>query len=196
MLPRLGIRADFVDTTDLDRVEASIGPDTRGIYIETPSNPTLKVTDLRGVSRLAKDHGLLTLVDNTFLTPCLQRPLEWGADLVIHSATKFISGHSDVVSGAVVVREKELAEEIAFLQNTLGSILGVQDSWLTLRGLKTLNARMAAAEAAADRIGPGAGTDSGGSPGLLHRVGRPPWTSVAGGSGRWSRSGPFIRPGE
>lgn len=152
VLPRLGIRADFVDTTDLDRVEASIGPDTRGIYIETPSNPTLKVTDLRGVSRLAKDHGLLTLVDNTFLTPCLQRPLEWGADLVIHSATKFISGHSDVVSGAVVVREKELAEEIAFLQNTLGSILGVQDSWLTLRGLKTLNARMAAAEAAADRI--------------------------------------------
>ena len=123
-----------------------------GVSIETPSNPTLKVTDLRGVSRLAKDHGLLTLVDNTFLTPCLQRPLEWGADLVIHSATKFISGHSDVVSGAVVVREKELAEEIAFLQNTLGSILGVQDSWLTLRGLKTLNARMAAAEAAADRI--------------------------------------------
>ncbi|EGK12586.1 aminotransferase class I/II-fold pyridoxal phosphate-dependent enzyme [Kroppenstedtia eburnea] len=152
VLPRLGIRADFVDTTELDRVEAVIGPDTRGIYIETPSNPTLKVTDLGGITRLAKEHGLLTLVDNTFLTPCLQRPLEWGADLVIHSATKFISGHSDVVSGAVVVKEKGVAERIAFLQNTLGSILGVQDSWLTLRGLKTLTARMAAAQAAADRI--------------------------------------------
>ncbi|MFD1425626.1 cystathionine beta-lyase [Kroppenstedtia sanguinis] len=152
VLPRLGIRADFVDTTDLDQVEAAIRPDTRGIYIETPSNPTLKVTDLGRVTRLAKAHGLLTLVDNTFLTPCLQRPLEWGADLVIHSATKFISGHSDVVAGAVVVKEKEVAEHIAFLQNTLGSILGVQDSWLTLRGLKTLTARMMAAQTAADRI--------------------------------------------
>lgn len=152
VLPRLGIQADFVDTSDLNRVEAAIRPETRGLYIETPSNPTLKVTDLKGASRLAKEHGLLTLVDNTFLTPCFQRPLELGADLVIHSATKFIAGHSDVVAGAVVVKEKEVADRLAFLQNTLGSILGVQDAWLTLRGLKTLNARMRTSSASADRI--------------------------------------------
>ncbi|MFC4076780.1 aminotransferase class I/II-fold pyridoxal phosphate-dependent enzyme [Salinithrix halophila] len=155
VLPRMGIESSFVDTTDLAQVEAAIRPNTKALYIETPSNPTLKVTDLRGAAAIARDHGLLTIVDNTFMTPCYQRPLELGADIVVHSATKFIGGHSDVVSGLVVAREKETAERISGLQNALGSILGVQDSWLTMRGLKTLKARMDASTASAAKIAKG-----------------------------------------
>jgi cystathionine beta-lyase len=152
VLPRMGIQADFVDTTDLAAVEAAIRPQTRAIYVETPSNPTLQVTDLRGVAAIARHHRLLTLVDNTFLTPYYQRPLEWGADIVIHSATKFIGGHSDVVSGLVVVKDSDVANRLYGLQNALGAVLGVQDSWLTMRGLKTLAARMETATASAQRI--------------------------------------------
>ncbi|QKG84983.1 aminotransferase class I/II-fold pyridoxal phosphate-dependent enzyme [Kroppenstedtia pulmonis] len=152
VLSRLGISATFVDTTDLDQMEEAIQPCTRAIYIETPSNPTLKVTDLAKSSEIAGRHGLLTIVDNTFLTPCFQRPLHLGADIVIHSATKFISGHSDVVSGLVVVKDELMAERMSFLQNSLGSVLGVQDSWLTMRGLKTLKARMELTSASAMKI--------------------------------------------
>ncbi|PTX64820.1 cystathionine beta-lyase [Melghirimyces profundicolus] len=152
VLPRLGIRASFVDTTDPDQVEAAIRPETRAIYIETPSNPTLKVTDLKRAAQLAKEREILTIVDNTFMTPCLQRPLELGADIVVHSATKFIAGHSDVVSGLVAVKDPEVGERLFHLQNALGSILGVQDSWLTMRGLKTLKTRMEVSTASAHRI--------------------------------------------
>lgn len=152
VLPRMGIRATFVDTTDLNQVEAAIRPETKAVYLETPSNPTLKVTDLRKAAGLAKQKGLITIVDNTFMTPCFQRPLQMGADIVIHSATKFIAGHSDVIAGLVVVKDEKMAKSLAGLQNALGSILGVQDSWLTLRGLKTLKVRMETSTATATRI--------------------------------------------
>jgi Cystathionine beta-lyases/cystathionine gamma-synthases len=142
VLGRLGIDHTFVDTTDLSQIEKAIRPNTKVIYIETPSNPTLKITDIHAVSELAKAHRCYTFVDNTFMTPVFQRPLELGADLVLHSATKFISGHSDVVAGLAVAGSKELADKLYFLQNALGAILGVQDSWLVLRGMKTLDVRI------------------------------------------------------
>lgn len=160
VLNRLGISHTFVDTTDLERVKAAIQPNTRVIYIETPSNPTLKVTDIAAIARIAKAHGCFTFVDNTFLTPALQRPLEQGADLVLHSATKFISGHSDVVAGLAVAGSKEIGDKIGFLQNALGSILSVQDSWLLLRGLKTLNVRMKTSSASALKIAEYLGKES------------------------------------
>jgi len=142
VLERMQIEVTFVDTTQLSLVKAAIQPNTRAIFLETPSNPTLKVTDLRGVIAIAKRHGLLTIVDNTFLTPYYQRPLELGADIVLHSATKFIGGHSDVVAGLAVTKTKELGQKLYAIQNGFGAILGVQDSWLVMRGLKTLKARL------------------------------------------------------
>ncbi|GGE37110.1 cystathionine gamma-synthase [Pullulanibacillus camelliae] len=142
VLERMGIDHTFVDTSDIHAVECAIRPNTKVIYIETPSNPLLKVTNIREIVGLAKAYHILTFVDNTFLSPALQRPLELGADVVLHSATKFIGGHSDVVAGLAVVKDAELAEQLGFLQNAFGSILGVQDSWLVLRGLKTLQVRM------------------------------------------------------
>jgi len=152
VLPRLGITVDFVDTTDLNRVEAAIRPNTKGIYIETPSNPTLKVTDIAGTAEIARRHGALLIVDNTFLSPVYQNPLLLGADIVIHSATKFIGGHSDVVAGLVAVKDPTLAERIGFLQNAIGAVLGVQDAWLVLRGIKTLKTRMDTATRTAETI--------------------------------------------
>jgi len=142
VLARFGIDYSFVDMTNLDEVARQIRPNTKVIYLETPSNPLLKITDISAVAKLAKAHGCYTFVDNTFLTPALQQPLSLGADVVIHSATKFISGHSDVVAGLVVVKEQELGHRIGFLQNAFGAILGVQDCWLVLRGLKTLHIRL------------------------------------------------------
>ncbi|ASJ54710.1 cystathionine gamma-synthase [Brevibacillus formosus] len=142
VLSRMGISVTFVDATDTEAVRGAITPVTKGVYLETPSNPTLKVTDIAAVSRIAKEHGLLVIVDNTFLTPYYQRPLELGADVVIHSATKFIGGHSDVVAGLAVTREAALGEQLYFIQNGMGAILGVQDCWLVMRGLKTLKARL------------------------------------------------------
>lgn len=139
---RLGIRSTFVDATDLKAIEAAIRPETRGIYLETPSNPLIKVTDLRAVAALAKPAGIITMVDNTFMTPYLQRPLELGCDIVLHSGTKFLNGHSDVICGMAVVNDAELGNRIRFIQNGFGAILGPQDSFLTLRGLKTLKLRM------------------------------------------------------
>jgi cysteine-S-conjugate beta-lyase len=142
VLNRFGIDSSFVDTTDLQAIASALRPNTKAIYIETPSNPTLKVTDLRQVAKFAKAHELLSIVDNTFLTPYFQRPLSLGIDIVVHSATKFLGGHSDVIAGIVVVQTEEIAEQIGMLQNSFGAILGVQDSWLIMRGLKTLQARL------------------------------------------------------
>ena len=142
LFSRLGISSTFVDATDLEAIKAAIRPETRGIYLETPSNPLLKVTDLRAVADLARPLGIITLVDNTFMTPYLQRPLELGCDIVLHSGTKFLNGHSDVICGFAVVRDKELGDRIRFIQNGFGAILGPQDSFLTMRGLKTLKVRL------------------------------------------------------
>lgn len=149
---RLGIEATFVDTTDPERVRAAIQPATKGIYLETPSNPTLKVTDIEAICRIAKERGLITIVDNTFLTPYYQRPLLLGADIVIHSATKFIAGHSDVVAGLVVTKNAELGAQLYTIQNGFGAILGVQDCWLVMRGLKTLKVRLDVSTASAERL--------------------------------------------
>ncbi|GAY77038.1 cystathionine beta-lyase [Sporolactobacillus inulinus] len=152
VLGRFGIDHTFVDTTNLEEVEKAIRPNTKVIYVETPSNPTLRVTDIQAIVQLAKAHRCLTFVDNTFMTPVFQRPLDLGADLVLHSATKFISGHSDVVAGLAVAASKEIADKIYFLQNALGAVLGVQDSWLLLRGLKTLDVRIRKSAESAQRI--------------------------------------------
>lgn len=133
----------FVDMSDLANIEAEITPKTKLIWLETPSNPMLKLANLKAIAALAKKHGLLTVADNTFATPWLQRPLEYGFDIVLHSATKYLNGHSDVVSGVVVVGDKpELAEQIGFLHNSCGAIAGPFDSFLVLRSLKTLSVRM------------------------------------------------------
>ncbi|WP_232695781.1 aminotransferase class I/II-fold pyridoxal phosphate-dependent enzyme [Brevibacillus daliensis] len=142
VLKRMEIEVTFVDTTNLQAIEKAIRPNTKAIYLETPSNPTLKVTDVAGATAIAKRHSLLTIVDNTFLTPYYQRPLELGADIVIHSATKFIGGHSDVVAGLVVTKTEEIGNKLYAIQNGFGAILGVQDCWLVMRGLKTLKTRL------------------------------------------------------
>lgn len=139
---RLGIDSTFVDATNLSAIEAAIRPNTKGIYLESPSNPLLKVTDLAGAAKIAQKHKILTLVDNTFMTPYFQRPLELGCDIVLHSGTKFLNGHSDVICGFAVVKDPELGKRIRFIQNAFGAVLGPQDSWLVLRGLKTLKVRM------------------------------------------------------
>ena len=139
---RLGIESTFVDTTELANIEANLRKNTKGLFLETPSNPLLKITDLAGAAEMARAKGIITLVDNTFMTPYLQRPLDLGCDIVLHSGTKFLNGHSDVVCGFVVVRDEALGKRIRFIQNAFGAILGPQDSWLVLRGLKTLKVRM------------------------------------------------------
>jgi cystathionine beta-lyase len=139
---RMGISSTFVDATDLAAIEAAINPETKGIYLETPSNPLLKITDLRGAAEIAQRHGIITLVDNTFMTPYLQRPLDLGCDIVLHSGTKFLNGHSDVICGFAVVKDAELGQRIRYIQNAFGTGLGPQDSFLTLRGVKTLKVRM------------------------------------------------------
>lgn len=142
VLNRFGLEFTFVDTGNLEEVEAAVKENTKAIFIETPTNPLLKVTDIEEVAKFAKSKNLLTIVDNTFMTPYLQSPIKLGADIVLHSATKYIGGHSDVVAGLVVVNSEELASELHFVQNSVGAILGPQDSWLLMRGLKTLGIRM------------------------------------------------------
>ncbi|AWC29821.1 MULTISPECIES: cystathionine beta-lyase [Bacillus cereus group] len=142
ILSRYGISHTFVDMTNIDDVKRNIKSNTKVFYIETPSNPLLKVTDIRTVCTLAKSVGALTFVDNTFLTPLFQKPLELGADVVLHSATKFIAGHSDVTAGLAIVKNNNLAQKLSFLQNAFGAILSPQDCSLVLRGLKTLHVRL------------------------------------------------------
>ncbi|MDG6348872.1 cystathionine gamma-synthase [Luteimonas sp. 8-5] len=140
-----GLEFSFVDLTDPAAFEAAITPKTKLVWVETPTNPLLKIVDLQAVSKIARKHGLRMVVDNTFASPALQRPLEHGADLVMHSATKYLNGHSDMVGGMVVVGEDaELGEQLAFLQNSVGAVQGPFDSFLALRGAKTLHLRMAA----------------------------------------------------
>ena len=137
-----GLTYSIEDTTDINNLEKRITPDVKAILIESPANPLLTITDISAISALAKKHNILSIVDNTFMTPYLQRPIELGADIVVHSATKYLGGHSDLVAGLVVVNNKELAEKIAFIQNAAGGILGPFDSFLLIRGIKTLSVRM------------------------------------------------------
>lgn len=132
----------IVDTTNLDNLESALSPDVKAILIESPANPLLTVTDLAGASALSKKHGILTIVDNTFMTPYLQRPLELGADIVVHSATKYLGGHSDLIAGLIVVKDERLAERLAFIQNATGGVLAPFDSFLLIRGIKTLAVRL------------------------------------------------------
>ncbi|MGE7920167.1 bifunctional cystathionine gamma-lyase/homocysteine desulfhydrase [Viridibacillus sp. NPDC093762] len=152
VLNRFGIEATFVDTANIQAVEDAIQPNSKAIYIETPTNPLLKITDIKQISTLAKQYQLLTIVDNTFLTPYLQQPITLGADIVLHSATKYIGGHSDVIAGLVVVNNAELAERLHFVQNSVGAILGPQDSWLLMRGIKTLPIRVEEVNSNTQRI--------------------------------------------
>ncbi|MED3791156.1 bifunctional cystathionine gamma-lyase/homocysteine desulfhydrase [Niallia alba] len=142
VLNKFGIEATFIDTSDISNIHEAIKENTVALYIETPTNPLLKITDIEAASRVAKENGLLTIVDNTFSTPYWQTPLTLGADIVLHSATKYLGGHSDVVSGLVVVNEEKLGEDLHFVQNSTGGVLGPHDSWLLIRGMKTLGIRM------------------------------------------------------
>ncbi len=137
-----GLQFSFADLSDIDVTRAAIREDTRMIWIETPTNPLLKIADLEAIVALVADSDILVVVDNTFATPCLQRPLEFGCDIVMHSATKFINGHSDMVGGIAVTSDEALAERLGYLQNSIGAVAGPFDSFLALRGVKTLDVRM------------------------------------------------------
>lgn len=137
-----GITYAIEDTTDLTGLDSIITSDVKAILIESPANPLLTITDLDAVAKLARKHGIISIVDNTFMTPYLQRPMELGIDIVIHSATKYLGGHSDLVAGLVVVNDEELARRLGFIQNATGGILGPQDSFLLIRGIKTLGVRL------------------------------------------------------
>jgi cystathionine gamma-lyase len=139
---RLGLSFDYVDMSDPRNVERALRRDTRLVWIESPTNPMMKIVDLAEVARLARAHGARTVVDNTFATPYLQRPLEHGIDVVVHSTTKYLNGHSDVVGGAVLTSDADLFERLRFLQNAVGGVPSPMDSFLVLRGLKTLHVRM------------------------------------------------------
>ncbi|MBX3014794.1 MAG: cystathionine gamma-synthase [Caldilineaceae bacterium] len=141
---RHGLTFDFVDTSDLAQVAAALRPETKLIWLETPTNPLLKLADLAAIAKLAKARGILTVVDNTFASPYFQRPLDFGIDLTVYSTTKYHAGHSDVISGAIVTANAELYERLKFLQNAVGGVPGPLDAWLVLRGIKTLALRMRA----------------------------------------------------
>ena len=149
---RWGLRHSFVDMTDLKKIKKALQPETKAIFAETPSNPLLKITDLAAVVWIAKKRGLLTIIDNTFMSPYLQRPIELGFDIVIHSATKFLGGHSDVIAGLAVTKDINWGHRLKAIQVHFGAILGPQDSWLLLRGIKTLSARMEAQQKSAETI--------------------------------------------
>lgn len=144
VLKRFGMTFTVVDTRDLIAVKQAITDHTKAIYLETPTNPLLRVTDITAIAGIAHEHYLLTIVDNTFSSPYIQRPLELGADIVIHSASKYLGGHSDVIGGLVVTKSDQLGEQIRYLQNAIGAILAPQESWLLQRGMKTLALRMQA----------------------------------------------------
>ena len=151
-LTKFGVGVDFVDAANTNDVSAAIKPDTKLVFTETPANPTLKVTDLAAVSRICEDAGVLHVSDNTFLTPYFQRPFELGADIVIHSTTKFLDGHNATIGGVVVVRDGELQEKIAFARIAAGLVMSPMVAWLTLQGTKTLSERMDTQSASAMTI--------------------------------------------
>ncbi|QJC53221.1 aminotransferase class I/II-fold pyridoxal phosphate-dependent enzyme [Paenibacillus albicereus] len=142
IMSRFGVTTSYVDTNDIEAMDKLLQPNTKAVLIETPTNPLMMVTDIEAVCTWAKAKGILTIVDNTLLTPFFQRPLELGADIVIHSATKYLGGHNDVLAGLIVTKGKELSAEMAVLHNSIGAVLGPQDSWLLMRGMKTLALRM------------------------------------------------------
>lgn len=142
VLSRFGIEFSYVDTRDSGAIAQALRPNTKLVHVETPTNPMMRLCDLREAADLAHDAGALLSVDNTFASPCNQRPLEIGADFVVHSSTKYINGHSDVIGGLVAVREEELAEELFFIRKSSGAVPGPMDCWLTLRGIKTLHLRI------------------------------------------------------
>ena len=147
-----GLAFSFIDMADLDAVRAAVTPKTKMIWVETPTNPMLKLVDIAAVAEIARENGARLVVDNTFATPMLQQPLNLGADIVVHSVTKYLNGHSDMVGGALVVRDAELAAQIAFLQNSAGGVQGPFDAFLVMRGVKTLALRMKAHCESAGRI--------------------------------------------
>ncbi len=149
---RFGLDFSFVDMTDISNIEKNITPKTKLIWIETPTNPMLNIVDIAAVCTLAKKHNILVCVDNTFASPYLQTPLDLGADMVVHSATKYLGGHSDVIHGAVIVKDKTLADSLYFLQNACGAVPGPQDCFLILRGIKTLHIRVQRACENAEKI--------------------------------------------
>lgn len=142
LLVKSGLSATYVDTGDISMIESAAKENTKAIFIETPTNPMMKITDIERCAVLAKSRDWLTIVDNTFMTPYLQRPLDYGADIVVHSATKYLGGHNDVLAGAVVTKTDEIGERLAFIQNTIGAVLSPHDAWLLMRGMKTLAIRM------------------------------------------------------
>jgi cystathionine gamma-lyase len=149
---KFGMDFSFVDMTDIANIENAITPKTKLIWVETPTNPMLNIVDIAAVCALAKKHNLLVCVDNTFASPYLQTPLDLGADIVIHSATKYLGGHSDVIHGAIVVKDKALADQLYFIQNASGAVPGPQDCFLILRGIKTLHIRVQRACENAEKI--------------------------------------------
>ncbi|MDR1232403.1 MAG: aminotransferase class I/II-fold pyridoxal phosphate-dependent enzyme [Spirochaetaceae bacterium] len=149
---RFGLEATLVDTTDPANIKAAIKPNTKALFLETPSNPLLKITDLRAACAIAKEHGLVTIVDNTFATPYLQRPLELGADIVVHSATKFLGGHSDVILGLAVTTTEALGRRVYAVQNGFGAVPAPWDIWLAIRGIKTLKVRLDAEQKTAGEV--------------------------------------------
>lgn len=152
VLNRFMIEHTFVNMTDLDETEKAIQPNTKVIYIETPSNPCLNITDIAGIVKIAKANDCLTFLDNTFMTPLYQKPIELGVDVVLHSATKFLSGHSDIIAGLAVTGNEELGKRLAFIQNSFGSVLGAQDSYHLIQGIKTLGARLTQSSESANKI--------------------------------------------
>lgn len=138
----MGIKFHFVDMNDLDKFQSLINSNTKLVWVETPTNPLMKLADISAIAKITKANNILFAVDNTFATPYLQRPIDMGADIVMHSATKYLSGHSDVISGALIMKDAELGEKMHFLQFATGATLGPQDSYLVLRGIKTLHLRM------------------------------------------------------
>jgi cysteine-S-conjugate beta-lyase len=139
---KFGIKVNYVDSTDAQNVFDAITPKTKLIWIETPTNPTLKISDIKAIAKIAKARGCLLCVDNTFASPALQQPLSLGADIVVHSATKYLGGHSDLIAGLVITKDEQLGEKIKFIQNASGAILGPFDSWLVIRGIETLSLRV------------------------------------------------------
>lgn len=152
LFSRFNIEFTFVDASENLNIKNAIKENTKAIYLETPSNPLLKIIDLKASIKLAKECGAVVIVDNTFMSPYLQRPLELGADIVVHSATKFIGGHSDVIAGLAVTRDEAIGKRMYQIQNTFGAILGPQDCWLILRGLKTLKVRMKESQKNAEEL--------------------------------------------
>lgn len=140
----MGLDFSYLDLTDLEAVEAAVRPETKMLWVETPTNPLMKLADIAALSAVAKKHGLLMVVDNTFATPWCQSPLDLGADIVMHSATKYLNGHSDVIGGVLVTKDADLAVQLKFLQNSIGGVMGPFDAFLVNRGLKTLGVRMKA----------------------------------------------------